>query len=309
MIKVAVSSRSFSQHPTLRHQLQQAFAAVKFNEEGKQLTGDELVQFLKGAEQAIIGLDVVDEALLSALPDLKVICKMGTGIDKVDLDALKQRKIVFTHTPGVNKRSVSELVLGLIFTLLRHLSTVHANLKQGQWQQIRGANLTGKTVGIIGFGAIGRDLTVLLKAFDCQCIVYDVNPCEALPSYVSQADLNTLLSASDIISLHIPFTQDHYHFLGANELQRMKKNAILINTARGGLVDEKALYDVLKNKKIGGAAFDVFENEPHIFPGLLNLDNFFATSHIAGSTEEAILAMGLQAIENLKNAVIPLAEV
>lgn len=296
---VVVTSRSFSKQPVLRERLQERFTQIKFNETGAKLTGNELIDFLKGAKRAIIGLEIIDENILSCLPDLKAICKMGTGIDKIDLEVLNRYQVAFTHTPGVNKRSVSELVLGLIFTHLRHLPKVNADIKQGNWQQIKGRLLSNKTVGIIGYGAIGQDLTQLLSIFDCRCLVFDVRTCVNLMSHVHQVSLETLLNNSDIISLHIPFMPQNRYFLGAKEFAQMKKGSVLINTARGGLVDEDALFDALNSHHISAAALDVFENEPIIPSKLLTLENFFATSHIAGSTEEAIEAMGMMAIENL----------
>src|SRR3990167_2628950 len=305
---VAVTSRSFSTHPLLRQQLQKEYINVKFNESNEQLTGEKLVNFLQGAEKAIIGLELIDEILLAKLPDLKVICKMGTGIDKIDFKALNQYNVAFTHTPGVNKRSVSELVLALVFTLLRHLPAINANVKKDKWRQLRGTTLTGKVVGIIGFGAIGRDLAELLKGFNCQCLIYDVIEHNNLPSHVTQINLEKLLMNSDIVTLHVPLTLNNYHFIDKPQLSKMKKGSILINTARGGLINEEALYEFLQHNYLQAAALDVFETEPKVPLKLLQLDNFFATSHIAGSTEEAILAMGLQAIEGLKVATIPKIE-
>lgn len=296
---IAVTSRSFSRHPKLRECLQRHFPSVKFNEDGAKLTGEALKHFLSGAKRAIIGLEVIDAALLDALPDLKAICKVGTGIDKVDVAELNKRAILFAHTPGVNKRSVSELVLGLIFTALRHLSSVNRAIHQGQWLQPKGRLLSDKTVGIIGFGAIGQDIAALLQAFGCACLAYDVVTHTHLPAHVRQVPLAELLAQSDIISLHVPLTKENYHLIGERELSVMKKSAVLINTARGGLIDEKALYHALSTQQIAVAALDVFEHEPEIDPALLALNNFFATSHIGGSTEEAIEAMGMMAIQQL----------
>lgn len=296
----AVTSRSFSKNALLRQKLQTTFPAVKFNEDGNQLTGDELVQFLKGAAQAIIGLEIIDDSLLDQCPDLKVICKMGTGIDKIDLEALKRRGILFSATPGINKRSVSELVLALILMLQRHLPMVCDGVKKGIWKQPTGACLSNKIVGIIGFGAVGQDLANILAVFNCQCLVFDVREYEILPLHVSQVDLSSLLNQSDIVSIHLPFLSENYHFLGREEFIQMKKGAIVINTARGGLVDENALYEALKSGHLAAAAMDVFENEPLVPQQLLMLEQFIATSHIGGSTREAIEAMGLMAIDFLE---------
>lgn len=296
---IAVTSRSFSKNLNLRKALSQHFNSIKFNETGVRLREQALVDFLSDVKGAIIGLEIIDEELLDKLPNLKAICKMGTGIDKIDLDALKRRNIAFSATPGVNKRSVSELVLALTFTLLRRLQPIYSIIQQGNFLQLPGQLLSNKNVGLIGYGAIGKDLADLLAVFSCQCLVYDLHAQEHFPSHVRPVKLDTLLAESDIISLHIPYDSENKHFIGTEELSRMKKTAILINTARGGLVDEEALYQALKAGYIGGAALDVFEYEPHVPRKLLSLDNFFATSHIGGSTEEAIEAMGKIAIERL----------
>ncbi len=296
---VAVSSRSFSKHPILREKLRSHFSAVKFNESGEKLEGTALIEFMRGASHAIIGLELIDHAFLSALPNLQIICKMGTGTDKVDSKALREHDVEFFHTPNVNKRSVSELVLALIFTLYRYLPQVNKAVHQGHWLQLKGNLLTGKVIGIIGYGAIGRDLSELLAAFQCKCLIYDLYQQNDLLSHVQQVDLHYLLSMADIISLHIPYTKENKHLINRDKIASIKSEAILINTARGGLIDEKALYVALKDKRIRAAALDVFEMEPLLSSELLKLDNFFATSHIGGSTEEAILSMGLKAIENL----------
>ncbi len=300
---IAVTSRSFSRSTFLCQQLKQHFANIRFNEKGIKLTDGELIEFLSGADGAIIGLEKIDEALLEHLPNLKFICKVGTGIDKIDLTVLEKRQIKFAATPGVNKRSVSELVLGLIFVMQRHLLESYTSLKKGIWQQPIGNLLSNKTVGIIGFGAIGRDLASLLSVFDCKCLVYDIQIHQNLLPYVQQVDLDYLLKNADIISLHIPLLPENYHFLSYQQFSKMKKGAILINTARGSLIDEEALFEALYYKQIGAAALDVFESEPAAPRKLLELDNFFATSHIGGSTEEAIQAMGMMAIEQLKKLI------
>lgn len=296
---VAVTSRSFSKNSKLCELLRARFSNVKFNEKGEKLTGDALIDFLNGAKRAIIGLEMINDELLQRIPTLKAICKMGTGIDKIDFTAIEKHNIQFTHTPAVNKRSVSELVLALIFTLIRKLPLVNNLIQQKQWQQPTGNLLSNKTIGIIGFGAIGQDLAKLLSVFDCKCVVYDVRQYENLPVHVSQVRLEELLKIADIITLHIPFNPENRYFLDVYEFSQMKQNAILINTARGGLINEETLYDALTKGHLAAAAMDVFENEPHIPEKLLKLENFYATSHIAGSTEEAIEAMGLLAIENL----------
>lgn len=298
--KIAVTSRSFSRHPILRTQLLSRYKNVKFNDDGRKLENDELVKFLQDASKAIIGLEKLDEAILKQLPHLKTISKFGVGLDQINLKDIENFNIELNYTPGVNKRSVTELVIGLAICALRQIPKLNQELKNGIWQQVKGSQLTGKRVGIIGFGAIGKDLASILQAFSCEIFVYDIiKPVETEYFNVRMTSLDELLSSADIISLHLPLNNSTHHILNAERLQLLKPHSILINTARGKLVDEVALKMLLGENKIAAAAFDVFAVEPPEDVELISLSNFITTPHIGGSTEEAILAMGLAAIEGL----------
>ncbi|MDF1795417.1 MAG: phosphoglycerate dehydrogenase [Coxiellaceae bacterium] len=294
--KIAVTSRSFSKHKRLRIELEKKFKHIKYNESGKKLMGDNLIDFLWGFDRAIIGLETVNEQLLSSLPHLKKICKIGTGVDKINFDDIKKNKVEFSNTPGLNKRSVAELVIMMAMIMLRKIKEIMRNVENGAWTQPRGTLLTNKVFGIIGYGAIGQDLAKLLRSYSCKCLVYDVIKHDNLLDTVKQVDIETLLQESEVISLHIPLLDETRHFIDTHKLRMIRHDALLINTARGGLIDEEALYDCLKNHAIAGAALDVLEQEPDISSKLLALDNCFITSHIGGSTEEAIYAMGMAAI-------------
>ncbi|MEK6730664.1 MAG: phosphoglycerate dehydrogenase [Pseudomonadota bacterium] len=306
-MRIAVTSRSFSQHPQLRVELLNRYKNVTFNDWGLALSGDTLIDYLRGHDRAIIGLEVVDAMLLSRVPELKVISKMGVGIDSIDLNALAKYQVALSSTPGANKRSVSELVIAFAILMLRHIFVSHKNLLAGTFKQIKGNQLSEKVVGIIGFGAIGQDLCALLQAFNCRVLVYDVACTEVFckSHHAQLVSIEELLKNADIVTLHVPLNGSTKNLLNAGRLRLMKKSAILINTARGGLVDEAALQVLLEAGDICGAAFDVFSVEPPENKSLLNLPNFFSTPHIGGGTEEAILAMGVAAIEGLDMAVIP----
>ncbi|EKD75031.1 MAG: hypothetical protein ACD_44C00251G0003 [uncultured bacterium] len=298
--RIAVTSRSFSRHPLLRQKLLSYHKSVTFNNEGKTLCGDELAAFLAGHEKAIIALEKIDEALLKKLPDLKVISKFGVGLDAIDREALKKRNIHLSYTPGVNKRSVSELTLLLILSLLRKLVVLNLKLTQGGWEQQKGNCLTGKCVGIVGCGQVGKDLISLISPFECQIYYYDLQQNLDLQNKIQFLSLEDLLMHSDIVSLHLPLCDTTKNILNADRLALMKPDALLINTSRGGLVDEQALKERLKKGLLASAAFDVFAVEPPQDTELLNLPRFLGTPHIGGSTEEAILAMGYAAVEGLK---------
>jgi phosphoglycerate dehydrogenase-like enzyme len=306
MTRVAVTSRSFSKNPELRAALCSEYENVVFNDLGKTLEGEELIHFLKDCDSCIVGLERLDATVLNQLPKLKVISRFGVGLDTLDLVEIQERKIKIAYTAGANKRSVAELVLALALTTLRNLSLVNQQLRTGEWKQNKGRELSQSTVGIIGLGAVGKDLAILLKAFQCDILIYDPHLnnefCET--HQLTSMSLDNLLQQADIVSLHIPLNRETHHLLNAERLSLMKPSAILINTARGGLVDESALKQMLKTNQLAAAAFDVFETEPVVDKQLVSLPNFFATPHIGGSTEQAILAMGFAAIAGLKNAIL-----
>jgi len=305
--QVAVTSRSFSRHSVLRQELLKKYPHAKFNDEGLSLSGDSLVSYLSGYDKAITALEVIDSKLLSRLPELKVISKYGVGIDMIDLHALKKHDIKFGWKGGVNKRSVSELVVSFAITLLHRVAFANAEVKVGKWYQVRGRQLTGCTFGIIGCGHIGKDTVKLLKPFGCKVLSADILD---FPEFykkhnVEPVSVDELLSRSDVVTLHLPLDESTNNIIDERRLALMKEDAIFINLARGGLVDEKALKARLKSGKLCGAALDVFAIEPPTDLEFSNMDNVLITPHIGGSTEEAIFAMGMAAIEGLDNAIYP----
>jgi phosphoglycerate dehydrogenase-like enzyme len=296
---IAVTSRSFSRHPVLRAETEARFSDVRFNDEGKSLRGDELAEFLAGRRRAITALETIDDALLSRLPDLELISKVGVGTDMIDMAAMERHGVKLAWHPGTNRRSVAELVVGLTIAVLRHIVPANRAVMAGEWKQPKGRELSGRTVGIVGFGSVGRDLAALVRGFGCPVIAYDVRPVDPEPGVEVAADLDDLLRRSDVVSLHVTLTGDTRNLIDERALGLMKSDAVLVNTARGGLVDEDALRDALAGERLAGAAFDVFAIEPPGDRALLELPNFVATPHIGGSTEEAILAMGRAAIAGL----------
>ncbi len=302
---VAVASRSFSSHSVLREELLSRYANVTFNESGKALSGSELIDFLKGHVKAITALEVLDEKIFAALPELKVISKYGVGLDMIDLDSMERHGILLGWTGGVNKRSVAELALTSMIALLHKVPFACREVRANKWYQVRGRQLTGKTVGIIGCGHIGKDLAVLLKTFECSILSHDILDFpEFYESYrIIPLDLEELLKRSDIVTLHLPLNSSTRNILSAERLELMKEGALLINMARGGLVDEARLKRMLISGRIAGAALDVFMDEPPEDLELVNLPNVIATPHIGGSTEEAVMAMGIAAIDGLESAL------
>ncbi len=304
---IAVASRSFSRHPVLRRELLERYADVRFNDAGIQLSGDSLIGFARGCRKLIVALERIDDAVLSALPELEVISKYGVGTDNLDLAALRRHGVRLGWTGGVNRRSVAELALSMMISLLRHVPEISLGLRNGQWCNRVGRQLSGRTVGIVGCGHIGKDLVCLLQPFGCTILAHDLLDFpEFYAEYgVHPVGLEELLSRSDVVTLHVPLTGRTRNLIDARRLALMKPDAVLVNTARGGLVDESALEEALREGRLAGAAFDVFAAEPPHGSPLLALPNFLATSHIGGSAEEAILAMGRAAIRGLDENRVP----
>ena len=305
--KVAVCSRSFSRNPTLRSELLSKYSQVTFNDSGTQLDGDDLVDFLKGHTKAITALEKISDSILAQLPELKAIGKYGVGLDMIDLRAMEKYGVRLGWRPGVNKRSAAELTLAFAIMMLRGIPQASAEVRSGIWSQFTGGLLTGKTVGIIGCGNIGKDLVRMLEPFECQILIHDITLDLSFNDLykIQPVPLEDLLKQSDIVTLHLPLNGSTRNIISADRLLLMKSSAILINAARGGLVDEGALKLSLRTNGIAGAAFDVFIDEPPSDYELLTSPNFIATPHIGGSSKEAILAMGRAAIEGLdinKNA-------
>jgi len=300
-LRIAVCSRSFSRNSRLREALKSQFRDVKFNDEGITLAGDSLIEFLGDCDMAITALERIDEYVLSQLPRLKRISKYGVGLDMIDLEALKRYQKQLAWKAGVNRRSVAELALTMMLTIIRKIPESQAQIASGNWVQTVGNTLSGKTIGIVGCGNIGQDLFSLLKPFGCQMLVNDINESYEFFSMndLGVTPLTQLLSHSDIVTLHLPLDESTRHILSRAQLQEMKMGSILVNTARGGLIDEDALFDEIQKGRIVGAGLDVFEEEPPFSNKLLSFPQVVSTAHIGGSSEEAILEMGMAAIEGL----------
>ena len=305
---LAVASRSFSKNPLLRAAVIKEYPDAKFNDEGLSLSGHSLIDFLDGYEKAITALEVIDNSILAHLPKLKVIGKYGVGLDMIDLNSLHSHGVKIGWKAGVNKRSVSELVVSFATALLHRSVFANMEVRGGHWYQVKGKQLSGSTIGIIGCGHIGKDLVKLLKPYNCKILAYDILDYKEFyeENNVIPIALESLLKESDVVTLHLPLDSSTQNIINKERLQMLKKSAVLINLARGGLIDEQALKEIILEKKIGGVALDVFEIEPPTDKIFASLDNVLITPHIGGSTEEAILAMGMAAIEGLKNPLDPL---
>ena len=303
MKSVAVASRSFSKHPILRNEVLKRYPDAKFNDEGLSLSDISLIEFLQGYEKAITALEIIDESILSELPDLKVIGKYGVGLDMIDLKALKNYGVKLGWVGGVNKRSVSELVISFAINLLHRVEFASTEVKNEKWYQVKGRQLSDCTVGIVGCGHVGKDLVKLLKPFNCNVLAHDILNFNNFyqENSITAVGIDELIKKSDVITLHLPLDDSTNNIINKDRIQMMKKDAILINLARGGLIDEDALKIAIVENKIAGAALDVFAVEPPIDNEFALMNNVLVTPHIGGSSEEAILAMGMAAINSLEN--------
>ena len=297
---ILVTATSYGQHDAgLRRELEAAVGRVTYNETGRPLSSSQLAALLPGVDGYIAGLDAIDAAALAAADALRVVARYGVGVDNVDLAAAAARGIVVTNTPGANARSVAELTVALLLLLARPVLRAATETRAGGWPRLPGRSLAGKTVGLVGFGAIGRQTARLLAGFDCRLLAYDplLHEATAAALGVRAAALDELLAASDFVSLHAPVTPATRGMVDAPFLARMKPRAALVNTARGELVDEAALLDALTSGRLRGAALDAFAAEP---PGgdnpLLALPNVIATPHMGAHTDGATTAMGRMAL-------------
>ena len=276
---------------------------ILLNPFGRRLTETEAGSLLKpGIIGMIAGIEPLTRSVLTGAPDLRVISRCGIGMDNVDLDAAAERNILVKNTPDAPGTAVAELTLGMMLNLLRRISEADRFIRANQWKKLMGRLLQQQTVGLIGFGRIGKKVARLVSAFGAAILAYDICKIESFPD-VEFCSLESLISRSDIISLHIPYTPDTHHFLNSDRLISMKKGALLINASRGGLVDEKALEDALLSGHLAGAALDCFEQEPYHGP-LCEMDQVVTTAHMGSYAKEARESMEQESAENLIKELI-----
>jgi D-3-phosphoglycerate dehydrogenase / 2-oxoglutarate reductase len=244
----------------------------------------------------IAGVEPLTRNVLSKSKSLKVISRHGIGLNSVDLEAAAEMGIIVRNTPDAPTKAVAELALGSMLCLLRGIRKADVSIREGGWIRPMGALLYGKSVGIIGCGRIGTYLAHLLTGLGCRVTGYD--PYLKEHDMIQLVSLDELLSGSDIVTLHIPYTRENHGLIGDDQLKMMKKDSLLINTARGGIIDEDALYSVLLRGDIAGAALDCFAAEPYVGK-LIELDNIILTSHIGSFAIEAKLDMEKQSLANL----------
>jgi D-3-phosphoglycerate dehydrogenase len=295
--RVVATARSFCNMPGAHHDyLREHGCIVELRAAAHPLSADELRAIVPGVDGLILGLDRCDESVIAAADRLKVISRCGVGVDEVDLAAASRRGIAVTTTTGANSVAVAELTIGLIFALARHIPRVAAAARRGEWLRPMGWELSGKTLGVVGLGAIGREVVKRAAGLEMQIIGSD--PIAGEIAGVERVSLRDLLQRADVVTLHAPLTPETANLINAETIAIMRDGAALINTARGGLVDEDALYHALTSGKLIGAAMDAFQREPPDGSPLLGLDNFIAMPHLGATTRETTLKMSLMAAQN-----------
>jgi len=300
-ITIGVTTVAFSKDIELIDELKSVgFKKVLVNEPQRRFTQDELIEFLSKCDIVIVGLDKITDEVLSKVPNLKAISKYGVGLDNIDFEACKKYNVEVLHTQGVNKRSVAELALGCMLSLSRNIYVTSNDLKNGNWNKSGGTQISSKTIGIIGVGHIGKDLVELLKPFGCKILANDIIEQEKYykDKNLIETSKEYIYQNADIITIHTPLTDELKYVLNEEAFSMMKPNAIVINTARGGLINQDDLKWALQNNIIAGAAIDAYEVEPPEDKELISLPNLITTPHIGGNASEAVKAMGIAAIDN-----------
>ncbi len=304
-MKIAVPVKTFSKNSSLTKELLDYFPDSKLNNNAVAFNKQELYDFIGESEGMIAGLETIDENLLKNCPSLKFIAKFGVGLDNIDFAACNKYGVKVLYEKGVNKTSVAELTIGLMLSLNRNIYSTCSELKNNIWNKSGGTDLSNKTVGIIGVGNIGKKLIHFLKPFNCKILVNDI--IDQVDYYNSQeveeVSKKNMLERSDLISVHTPLNNEMYHFFNKQTFEMMKKESILINTARGSIVHSGDLKNALKNHVIKGAAIDVFEQEPPFDLNIVQLPNLICTPHIGGNSMESVLAMGRSSINLLKRHI------
>jgi len=302
-VKILVTPTSLkpdSDSPALK-KLRSFAPELVFNTTGKPLGEEALAAALDGCDGCVAGLDYFTAGVIEGSPKLRVISRYGAGFDRVDLDAARKKNIVVCNTPGAGSRSVAELALALLLCVARRVPLADRETKGGLWPRMQGIELFGKTIGILGFGAIGRAMAQLAAGFSMKVLACDpfIDRLYVEGQGVEAVDFQGLISRSDFISLHLPLNGDTKNIICAASMESMKKGAVIINTARGGLIDEAAAYDFLLSGRLGGLGLDVYETEPPPPSPLFALENVVCTPHCGAHTAEAVKAMADTAVENL----------
>lgn len=301
-MKVLVTPRSFGKtDPGLFTRLAVAGLEIVRNETGAILNQESMCRLIAPCSGVILGVDPLGAEVLAHAPLLKAISKYGVGLDNIDLEACKKRGIKVSRAVGANSDAVADYAFALMLAVARRVVQIDRRCHERDWSKVTTSDVYGKTLGIIGLGAIGQRVARRARGFEMRILAADPHWNAEFASQlgVARADIDKICAEADFITLHCNLDENSKNIIGARELGLMKKSAILVNTSRGGLIDEAALLDALKNERIYGAGLDVFENEPPENPEWYELNNLVMGSHCSASTKNAVERMGSMAVDNL----------
>jgi D-3-phosphoglycerate dehydrogenase len=302
-MKILVTPASFTQDSeTAAMKKLKAFSdSLVFNTTGKPLTEDALIPLLDGCVGCIAGLDQYTAKVIESAKSLKVISRYGVGVDQVDLAAAKANNVVVCNTPGANAQAVADLTFGLLLCLARKISILDRKTREGGWPRSNGIELYGKTIGIIGLGAVGKAVAKRASGFSMKILTYDPYlSLEFAYAYgATSVDFDTVIREADFLCLHMPLTDETRGVISLDVMKTMKKGAIIVNTARGGLIDEAAAGELLSSGHLGGMGLDVYDEEPPKKTALFDMENVVLTPHTAAHTVEAIVNMAEMSVHNL----------
>jgi D-3-phosphoglycerate dehydrogenase len=300
--KVLVATRSFgSTSPKPWHLLETAGYEPVKADMSQPMVEDRLIELLADVEGAIVGVVPFTARVFEHAPALKVVSMHGVGVDHIDVQAATRQDVVVANCPGANGQGVADLAIGLMLALARDIPVIDREMRQRLWKRHQGSELWGKTLGLIGLGYIGQAVAKRAQGFDMQILAYDpyILPEQAQEIGVCMKPLDEIIRAADFLSLHAALNDETRNMIGAAQFEMMKPSAYLVNTGRGGLVDEAAIYHALTERQIAGAALDAFIDEPPWDSPLLDLDNVILTPHIGAHTQESIERVGLIAVQNV----------
>ena len=273
---------------------------ISLNPFGRKLTIDETIQELATADGVVAGTEAYPEAVIAQLPKLKIISRCGAGSDGIDKVALKAKGITLAVTPDVHVTAVAEIALAGLLSLTRKIAHHYVSMRGGDWEKSMGTNLSGKSVGLLGYGRVGQAFAQLLSGFSCSVLVYDPYTKASHPGIQFMSSPEELFKRADVLSIHMPSTPETKNLINAIVLSQLKDNVLLVNTSRGDLIDEQALFNFLQSHPQAGAYLDVFQQEPYK-GNLSQLANCVTTPHIATFTRETRVNMELEAVSNLVN--------
>ena len=299
--RILIASRSFGSTSQKPYDVfKQGDCEIIQADISKKVTEERMVELLQGIDGAIIGVVPMTQYVFEHSPSLKVVSMHGVGVDHIDLTAAAQRGVVIANCQGVNDQSVADLTIGLMISIARDITRVDTSVREGGWGAHAGSELWKKTLGLIGLGRIGHGVAKRALGFDMKVLAFDPYvKVEDVEKGISMASLDEVLKEADFVSLHAALSEETRHLISEAQLKSMKSSAYLINTSRGALVDEEALYSALKEKQIAGAALDVYDIEPPKKSPLLQLDNIVLTPHVGAHTRESIERVGVMSAENV----------